>query len=386
MSTCIAEVRHVPAAVGEDVVEQRLAGSGSADRRGRASRAGSGRTPRRGGPRRSPASRRRTSSRCRAPCCTIFAAHIERALLAVHELLELPRRLVAAHLAPLGGRSSSPTTWCPRCGMMLVGHAERVVEVDVAVQSIRSDRDPLAACALVVEAQQLVAAVLCSRSRRSSARGFRGPIRVPQSRMPVSPDRPPGAPHGLPQLTSNNGEHGPGLESSCVAHHQPPAVRMEAAHACGPGPVPRPSGCAGDRRARSGRRHGRGLAQGNVVFGGYWQQPEATAEAMAGGWFHTGDGGRLDDAGYITISDRRRTSSSRAARTSRPSRYWQGRSAVAGAHGAQARQAPALRRPRNAARASEKLMSPTPATAANPLPSSVQSHPFMANDRSASRR
>ncbi len=34
------------------------------------------------------------------------------------------------------------------------------------------------------------------------------------------------------------------------------------------------------------------LARGNVVFGGYWQQPDATAEALADGWFHTGDGGQ----------------------------------------------------------------------------------------------
>jgi len=48
------------------------------------------------------------------------------------------------------------------------------------------------------------------------------------------------------------------------------------------------------------------LARANVVFDGYWRQPDATAEAMAGGWFHTGDGGHIDDDGYVTISDRKK--------------------------------------------------------------------------------
>jgi acyl-CoA synthetase (AMP-forming)/AMP-acid ligase II len=48
------------------------------------------------------------------------------------------------------------------------------------------------------------------------------------------------------------------------------------------------------------------LARSNVVLEGYWDQPEATAEALAGGWFHTGDGGTIDDEGYLTISDRRK--------------------------------------------------------------------------------
>jgi acyl-CoA synthetase (AMP-forming)/AMP-acid ligase II len=48
------------------------------------------------------------------------------------------------------------------------------------------------------------------------------------------------------------------------------------------------------------------LAQSNVVLQGYWQQPDATAAALDGDWFHTGDGGSIDDEGYLTISDRKK--------------------------------------------------------------------------------
>jgi acyl-CoA synthetase (AMP-forming)/AMP-acid ligase II len=48
------------------------------------------------------------------------------------------------------------------------------------------------------------------------------------------------------------------------------------------------------------------LARSNVVLEGYWDQPEATADALAGGWFHTGDGGTIGDDGYLTISDRKK--------------------------------------------------------------------------------
>src|SRR5205807_4273887 len=48
------------------------------------------------------------------------------------------------------------------------------------------------------------------------------------------------------------------------------------------------------------------LARGNVVLQGYWQQPEASEDALLGGWFHTGDGGSIDDEGYLTISDRKK--------------------------------------------------------------------------------
>jgi acyl-CoA synthetase (AMP-forming)/AMP-acid ligase II len=48
------------------------------------------------------------------------------------------------------------------------------------------------------------------------------------------------------------------------------------------------------------------LVQSNTVLAGYWQNPDASAEALEGGWFHTGDGGTLEDGGYLTISDRKK--------------------------------------------------------------------------------
>jgi fatty-acyl-CoA synthase len=48
------------------------------------------------------------------------------------------------------------------------------------------------------------------------------------------------------------------------------------------------------------------LARSNVVLDGYWQQPAETSVALAGGWFHTGDGGSVDDDGYLSIADRRK--------------------------------------------------------------------------------
>jgi fatty-acyl-CoA synthase len=47
------------------------------------------------------------------------------------------------------------------------------------------------------------------------------------------------------------------------------------------------------------------LARSNHVFAGYWEQPDETAAALEGGWFHTGDGGYLDGE-YLVISDRKK--------------------------------------------------------------------------------
>ncbi|HEY8057830.1 MAG TPA: AMP-binding protein, partial [Acidimicrobiales bacterium] len=53
-------------------------------------------------------------------------------------------------------------------------------------------------------------------------------------------------------------------------------------------------------------REGELLARGNHVMDGYWEQPDATADAIVDGWFHTGDGGVIDDESYVAISDRKK--------------------------------------------------------------------------------
>ena len=46
------------------------------------------------------------------------------------------------------------------------------------------------------------------------------------------------------------------------------------------------------------------IVRGPNVMMGYWNKPELTAAALRNGWMHTGDGGRMDDEGFVTVVDR----------------------------------------------------------------------------------
>ncbi|MCY4230121.1 MAG: AMP-binding protein, partial [Alphaproteobacteria bacterium] len=55
---------------------------------------------------------------------------------------------------------------------------------------------------------------------------------------------------------------------------------------------------------RDGETMGEVMMRGNVVMKGYLKNEAASAEAFAGGWFHTGDLGVMHDDGYIALKDR----------------------------------------------------------------------------------
>jgi fatty-acyl-CoA synthase len=56
----------------------------------------------------------------------------------------------------------------------------------------------------------------------------------------------------------------------------------------------------------NGQAFGEIIVRGDGVMEGYWRQPDASAEALRGGWFHTGDMATLNEDGYLLIVDRKK--------------------------------------------------------------------------------
>jgi acyl-CoA synthetase (AMP-forming)/AMP-acid ligase II len=96
-------------------------------------------------------------------------------------------------------------------------------------------------------------------------------------------------------------EVAPGATALLPDDHEDPVHRRSAGQALphcevrivGPDDVELPRGEVGEVVVRGG----------NVMLG-YWDRPAETAAALRGGWMHTGDGGRMDDDGYLYITDR----------------------------------------------------------------------------------
>ena len=81
-----------------------------------------------------------------------------------------------------------------------------------------------------------------------------------------------------------------------------PAITMSSGERPKPGSV----GAALDGVELRIAEDGEVLVRGPNTMRGYWEDPASTAEALSGGWLHTGDIGRLDDDGDLWIFDRKR--------------------------------------------------------------------------------
>jgi long-chain acyl-CoA synthetase len=61
---------------------------------------------------------------------------------------------------------------------------------------------------------------------------------------------------------------------------------------------------AADDRPLPAGEPGEVLVRGDSVMRGYWQDPEASARTLRGGWLHTGDVGVMDQDGFLSLRDR----------------------------------------------------------------------------------
>ena len=123
-----------------------------------------------------------------------------------------------------------------------------------------------------------------------------------------------GAPPADPDHRAGDRGAGLGVQPDLRPHRD--LARSSRSTGCGPSgttcrSTSRPSGSAAPappRSASASRIDGEGevLTASNHNLDGYWEQPDETARVQEGNSFHTGDGGYLDDDGYLVISDRKK--------------------------------------------------------------------------------
>jgi acyl-CoA synthetase (AMP-forming)/AMP-acid ligase II len=91
----------------------------------------------------------------------------------------------------------------------------------------------------------------------------------------------------------------------CLAADQPAELRRQRLRSAG-----RPVAIAelrivdGQGQVLPNGQVGEIVVRGPTVMAGYWNQPEQTAAAIQDGWMHTGDGGWIDNDGFVYVVDR----------------------------------------------------------------------------------
>ncbi len=96
------------------------------------------------------------------------------------------------------------------------------------------------------------------------------------------------------------------MKSSLASNDEQRHIRQAMTGFAIPGVELRVVGADGNDVPHDGTVMGEIVARGDVVMEGYWRQPEATASAMEGGWFHTGDVAVVDRDNYLQIVDRKK--------------------------------------------------------------------------------
>jgi long-chain acyl-CoA synthetase len=122
--------------------------------------------------------------------------------------------------------------------------------------------------------------------------GAPAPPKLVEKIKELLPDRVPGNGYGLTE-TSSVTTYNSGVNYLSHPDSVGPPVAVCDVKVVGPAGDELPAGEVGEL-----------LIKGPNIIKGYWNRPEATAEAFVGGWFHSGDLARVDEEGFVYIVDR----------------------------------------------------------------------------------